>query len=327
MDEICQCYYDILLLNPNKIHSNKVISKSSKRILGIIHNNAVEFEEEAIIVAQKAAKVISTRSVPSTHNCESVKQAVKLIKKKLTNQRLLAIQKGTKSSTALVPYYPQDKFNPMDTDSQKGDQADPSSSDTEMISNLSEESMEIDYENSHEMDIDEGKESAVITNIRKRKEQDLIRTSKGHITKRAKCDTSDKSDMELKRGKPSYNGDKIMAGGNGKGDLDKNIDQMVKTWVRENRNDITTDIDDTIKGIIGHWYKFEKPKFKCTWDKRGLDTIETTDTLIKKLRHNTEPLNTYLKSINQRAFETLVNRAPELIIAIFENKNNQRGTV
>lgn len=338
MSNICHCYYDILLLNPNKNHSNKTIRKSSRRILRTIYKNVAEFKEEAVIIAQHAAKAIITGSSSSSHSCEIIEETVKLIKHKIASAKILTIQQGTRSEMALIPYHPENEAPATESTPQ----SDPRNIDDilrpiqsmmedEIRSNYSLISMDLDtdtnnneqmqfshgqYDDNDSMVIEEGTEKFNGTNRNKRKQQESLRSNDEKANKKIRFEYKGTDYCEDEKGGIDTTN---QACGKAKAQRKKELDAMLKAWIQENRRKTIIEHDDEIENIIGHWYKYEKPRFKCSWKNKTLDTVESSETLILKLKKNVKPLNEYLKNISERAFETLVNRAPELIITVLDS--------
>lgn len=105
---ICSCYYDILLLNQNKIHKLRNIRRSSNRILSIIDKNPSKFSENIRELAMSAPSGIELNRAPDNHNCHETQIAVKNIKLLIKQNKVYKSKKGTQSNKALVPYYPGD---------------------------------------------------------------------------------------------------------------------------------------------------------------------------------------------------------------------------
>lgn len=93
------------------------------------------------------------------------------------------------------------------------------------------------------------------------------------------------------------------------------IEKIKRRWIQENRKEVCIETDE-ITDIIGHYYKFEQPRFKCQWSNGKDGTTESLESIIKISLKTPGPLRIFLKKLTGRAFKTLVERAPELIITL-----------
>lgn len=333
---LCNCAYSVLLLNPEKRYSKREIKKSSKRINKIINNCKADlFDNAAKKLAKIAAEVILTNKENTPHDCDETNKTVALIKQQIKRNKMDVIKAGSRNDMALVPYYPgDDKMKELteledppfstqpciSTNSQiqrefiwnensMYDEGNSSSSSNESFIELKVPKMKTNskIDSTVEMDVDTESRTQYCG---KRKNRDDMGPS-NDSNRDTKVKPKNIIRIEKKSRQSHYK------------DTDEDINELVNKWVEVNRNPSL--IDSEIYKIIGHWYRFQRPKFKCGWTNDKQDTIEDTEKLIKRLKGNATPLKNYLKSITDRSFRTLIQRAPELIININEMESNSTG--
>lgn len=74
----------------------------------------------------------------------------------------------------------------------------------------------------------------------------------------------------------------------------------------------TTSFKKEIEKILSHHYRPEGIKFKCSWLRYDISTTEPTETVLEHMG----PLRQYLKTLNNRSIQALVNKRPEIAEAL-----------
>lgn len=327
----CHCPFNILLLNPLKKHSKKEIKRNYKRINNIIRDNITEFSEDSIKIAQQSLEAICNKIELEHHECSIIDTEAKLIKHKIKIKQIATIRDGTKSATALVPYYPNeeeltDNNNNPDiplTEDPNGIPHPEIQREFEQdVYVISDEDDDILY--TGESTVNKNRQNT--NNQEQKNEVEIIKEKRTRKYSKRKRDKNrqTRSHKRIRERENEDGNDSEQSESNSsqkRKEINPEIRELLQKWIKNNRQ--TYNDSDEISEILGHWYKFERIKFRCGWKSGKEDTSEDTGNLLKKLKGNTEPLCKYLRTRTERSFNTILHRAPEVFIWMIEIERNR----
>lgn len=348
----CDCSYNVLLLNPAKKHSKKEVKRNYKRVNNIIKENITLFDDTTVKIVKQSLEVICKGAQVGDHSCDIVELNTRLIKHRTKLRKAEAIQEGSKSTMALVAYYPEDNLLELNQNNEElnfsrdpegalhpviprefiqeiplsddepptQESGTPSANTTSGGKNEEVNTAERDQANTNDDNKSVKKEAEDIEVLEERKPKIKNKKRTGLLNqdnKRVRFSTECNQ-------KTSAGSNQSTTNGKEKKDFSK-LEDLLQDWIAKNRR--ADKVSDEIEQVIGHWYRYERPKFKCIWKGKKGDTSETVEEILVKLKNNVKPLTDYLRSRSDRTFDTIVERAPDLIAGLAAIEQTDEGNV
>lgn len=287
------------MINPIKQYKSKELRRVSKRVLKIIDSNASRFNAEIREIAMSASTGIELGEIPPNHNCNEIQKAVKEIKLCIKERKILRNKLGTYSNQAIVPYYP-------------GDYKQPDSKDHVVFKKLQDGQLypfTQKYADFIEFDSDNYSDasSSSYDETRERRKAYVRRTSSPKTPEEEIKDKvmitgikTEKKDEEEKKEDPRDIMRKLMS----------EIREKAEREVIANKK---------LERVIGHWYRFMEPRFKCRWIGPYPDSVLSTAQVINYPKE----VKKYLLGLGTKSFNTLTHRAPRLWETVWDTAEGQ----